>query len=135
MLSAFISSLRTPDLRRKILFTLGMLAVYRIGVFVTTPGVDLTTWESWWLYNRDAYLDLKVHIEASQPQSGLNAATASADAWDQVGERVMPELLATLEDDVGRTCQALLADAQTIRVIRPASGVKRLAVKFIYVSP
>lgn len=81
---------------------------------VTTPGVDLTTWEYWWLYNRDAYLDLKVHIEASQPQSGLNAATASADAWDQVGERVMPELLATLEDDDDRepTLAAMIAIAR-----------------------
>jgi len=31
---------RLPDLRRRVLFTLGMLAVYRIGVFVTLPGVD-----------------------------------------------------------------------------------------------
>jgi len=31
---------KLPDLRRRVLFTLGMLAVYRIGVFVTTPGVD-----------------------------------------------------------------------------------------------
>ena len=31
---------KLPDLRRRVLFTLAMLAVYRIGVFVTTPGVD-----------------------------------------------------------------------------------------------
>lgn len=31
---------KLPDLRRRVLFTLGMLAVYRIGVFVTAPGVD-----------------------------------------------------------------------------------------------
>ncbi|MCS6797028.1 MAG: preprotein translocase subunit SecY [Myxococcota bacterium] len=31
---------RIPELRRRLLFTLGMLAVYRIGIFVTTPGVD-----------------------------------------------------------------------------------------------
>ncbi len=31
---------RLPDLRRRVLFTLGMLAVYRVGVFVTLPGVD-----------------------------------------------------------------------------------------------
>jgi preprotein translocase subunit SecY len=31
---------RIPELRRRILFTLMMLAVYRVGVFVTTPGVD-----------------------------------------------------------------------------------------------
>ena len=31
---------RIPELRKRILFTLGMLAVYRIGVFVTIPGVN-----------------------------------------------------------------------------------------------
>ena len=29
-----------PELRRRILFTLGMLAVYRVGCHVPTPGVD-----------------------------------------------------------------------------------------------
>ncbi|HQR28841.1 MAG TPA: preprotein translocase subunit SecY [Anaeromyxobacteraceae bacterium] len=31
---------RVPELRKRLLFTLGMLAVYRLGVFVSTPGVD-----------------------------------------------------------------------------------------------
>lgn len=31
---------KVPELRRRIAFTLVLLAVYRIGVFVTTPGVD-----------------------------------------------------------------------------------------------
>ena len=40
MLSAFISSLRTVDLRRKILFTLGILILYRIGASIPSPGVN-----------------------------------------------------------------------------------------------
>ncbi|MBS4728821.1 preprotein translocase subunit SecY [Mycobacterium sp. SM1] len=40
MLSAFISSLRTVDLRRKILFTLGVVIVYRIGASLPSPGVN-----------------------------------------------------------------------------------------------
>jgi len=31
---------RVPELRRRVIFTLVMLAVYRVGVFVTSPGVD-----------------------------------------------------------------------------------------------
>src|SRR5690606_12745878 len=31
---------KVPELRRRILFTLSLLAVYRVGVFITTPGVD-----------------------------------------------------------------------------------------------
>ncbi|MFY9325419.1 MAG: preprotein translocase subunit SecY [Candidatus Nanopelagicales bacterium] len=33
---------RTPDLRRKLLFTLGILALYRLGTQIPTPGVDYT---------------------------------------------------------------------------------------------
>ncbi|MCP4503454.1 MAG: preprotein translocase subunit SecY [Deltaproteobacteria bacterium] len=33
---------RIPELRKRIFYTLAMLAVYRIGIFVTTPGVDRT---------------------------------------------------------------------------------------------
>src|SRR3954470_15399606 len=40
VLSAFISSLRTADLRRKILFTLGIVIVYRAGATLPSPGVN-----------------------------------------------------------------------------------------------
>ncbi|MCC6645194.1 MAG: preprotein translocase subunit SecY [Polyangiaceae bacterium] len=36
----FSNITRVPELRKRILFTLGMLAVYRVGVFITTPGVN-----------------------------------------------------------------------------------------------
>ncbi|TVQ60550.1 MAG: preprotein translocase subunit SecY [Phycisphaerales bacterium] len=40
MLQAFLNIFRIPDLRNKVLFTLGMLAVYRIGFWIPLPGVD-----------------------------------------------------------------------------------------------
>ena len=40
MLSAFISSLRTADLRRKILFTIGIVILYRAGASLPSPGVN-----------------------------------------------------------------------------------------------
>ncbi len=40
MLAAFVSALKTPDLRRKIFFTLGMVAVYRLGATLPSPGVS-----------------------------------------------------------------------------------------------
>ncbi len=40
MLSAFGRAFRTPDLRKKILFTLFIVAVYRLGAHVPTPGID-----------------------------------------------------------------------------------------------
>src|SRR5438128_6539343 len=40
MLSGFQNASRVPELRRRVLFTLAMLAVYRLGVHVPTPGID-----------------------------------------------------------------------------------------------
>jgi preprotein translocase subunit SecY len=40
MLSGFQNASRVPELRRRVLFTLAMIAVYRLGVHVPTPGID-----------------------------------------------------------------------------------------------
>ena len=58
-LSGISSFYKLPDLRRRVIFTLLMLAVYRAGVFVSIPGVD-----------RDALVDgLRVlAITASPPE-------------------------------------------------------------------
>ena len=40
MLEKFANIFRIPDLRKRVLFTLGILAVYRLGAFIPTPGVN-----------------------------------------------------------------------------------------------
>ncbi len=40
MLEKFLNIFRIPDLRKRVLFTLAILAVYRLGAFIPTPGVD-----------------------------------------------------------------------------------------------
>ena len=40
MLEKFLNIFRIPDLRRRVLFTLGTLAVYRLGAFIPTPGIN-----------------------------------------------------------------------------------------------
>jgi len=40
VLSAFARAFRTPDLRRKLLFTLAIMALFRLGSFVPLPGVS-----------------------------------------------------------------------------------------------
>jgi preprotein translocase subunit SecY len=37
VLSAFARAFRTPDLRRKLLFTLAIMALFRLGSFVPLP--------------------------------------------------------------------------------------------------
>lgn len=40
MIQALVNSFKIPDLRRRLLVTLALVAVYRIGVFIPTPGID-----------------------------------------------------------------------------------------------
>src|SRR3954464_5399460 len=42
LLSAFTSAFKTPDLRKKLLFTVFIIAIYRLGATVPSPGVSYT---------------------------------------------------------------------------------------------
>ncbi len=41
LLKAFVNAFKVPDLRKKILFTLMIITVYRFGAHVPTPGIDI----------------------------------------------------------------------------------------------
>src|SRR2546428_10558670 len=45
MIESLKSITEIPDLRRRILFTLLMLAVYRLGAFIPTPGINADVFE------------------------------------------------------------------------------------------
>ncbi|MDQ4148974.1 MAG: preprotein translocase subunit SecY [Actinomycetota bacterium] len=40
MLAAFFNAFKVPELRKKILFTLFIIAIYRVGAFIPAPGID-----------------------------------------------------------------------------------------------
>src|SRR4051812_42491108 len=44
---AFANIFRVPDLRKRLLFALGLLAVYRLGSHIPTPGINLQRWEEY----------------------------------------------------------------------------------------
>ncbi|MFH1745815.1 MAG: preprotein translocase subunit SecY [Planctomycetota bacterium] len=48
MFRAFINVFRIPDLRKKVLFTLFMLCVYRVGYYVPLPGIDQSALSQYW---------------------------------------------------------------------------------------
>ncbi|MFM2178258.1 MAG: preprotein translocase subunit SecY [Verrucomicrobiota bacterium] len=47
MISAFANSFKVPDLRARILFTLAMIVIVRIGTAITLPGVDVSVLDEW----------------------------------------------------------------------------------------
>ena len=59
MLRAFTNAFKIPDLRGKILFTLAIIAIYRLGSFVPIPGVD--------------YGVLQTVLDQAEQQGGIQA--------------------------------------------------------------
>ena len=51
-IEALQNMVRIPDLRNRVLFTLALLAVYRIGAHIPTPGINITELEK--LFNQSA---------------------------------------------------------------------------------
>src|SRR3990170_8479762 len=46
--AAVQNMLKVPELRKRILFTLGLLAIYRLGAHVTSPGINKARLEQVW---------------------------------------------------------------------------------------
>ncbi|WP_282795989.1 preprotein translocase subunit SecY [Streptomyces sp. CC224B] len=57
MLTAFARAFKTPDLRKKLLFTLGIIVIYRLGTHVPIPGID--------------YKNVQTCIDAANANQGL----------------------------------------------------------------
>ena len=51
LFEAFANIFRVPDLRKRLLFALGLLAVYRLGGHIPTPGINITRWEEFFSSN------------------------------------------------------------------------------------
>jgi preprotein translocase subunit SecY len=47
MVSAFLNSVKIPELRRRILFTLAVIVIVRLGAVITTPGVNQAVLQEW----------------------------------------------------------------------------------------
>src|SRR5215213_5486326 len=43
MLATILNSFSVPEIRRKLLFTVAILAIYRLGAYIPSPGVDAQT--------------------------------------------------------------------------------------------
>ncbi len=51
LFEAFANIFRVPDLRKRLLFALGLLAVYRLGGHIPTPVINITRWEEFFNSN------------------------------------------------------------------------------------
>ncbi|MCF7674557.1 MAG: preprotein translocase subunit SecY [Akkermansiaceae bacterium] len=66
MISAFTNTWKIPELRDRILFTLALIVIIRLGVHITLPGVDATVIKAW-------MDDLQANSDPTNPTGGLTA--------------------------------------------------------------
>ncbi len=58
LVEAFRNIFQTPDLRRRVLFTLALLGVYRLGAFIPTPGINTDVLQQLFEQNRGSVLGI-----------------------------------------------------------------------------
>src|ERR1043165_766198 len=72
MFQTLINIFRVPELRNKVLFTLFMLAIYRIGYHVPLPGVDQSQLEEMVNPGRKKVAQATLHVNAAQQALATN---------------------------------------------------------------
>src|ERR1700748_701583 len=58
LVEAFRNIFSTPDLRNRVLFTLGLLGVYRLGAFIPTPGINTDLLQQLFEQNKGSVLGI-----------------------------------------------------------------------------
>ena len=73
MISAFANTWKIPELRDRILFTLALIVIIRLGVHITLPGVDATVIKAW--------LDDIQKQDPTSPTGGITALLTVFLRW------------------------------------------------------
>ena len=129
LLGSFVAAFKIPDLRRKILFTLFIIAIYRFGAHVPTPGVDIQAAQDFANQNQRGFyafinlfsggaftqmaifaLGIMPYITSSIIMQLLTVVIPRLEAWSKEGEsgqkkinqwtRYLTVILATLQATV-----------------------------------
>ena len=111
--------MKVPELRRRILFTLAMIVVVRLGVQIPLPGIDV--------------MELQKVIEASANASGPGAGLATvltifSGGGLQQCERGIEAVAAGIIDQV-RPVEVVKPQAEALRRVSRAHGVDDAAAR------
>ncbi len=58
MLNTFVNVFKIPELRKKILFTFGMIFIYRLGGHIPTPGINPSVLGDWYMQSQNNLLGM-----------------------------------------------------------------------------
>jgi preprotein translocase subunit SecY len=104
MISAFANIFKIPELRQRVLFTLGLIVIMRIGAAITTPGVNAQVLREWFLNVADAKVGGGVAALFNLFSGGAlgNCAIFSLGIMPYISASIMLQLLGAVIPKLGR---------------------------------
>jgi len=104
MISAFTNIFKIPELRQRVLFTLAMIVVIRVGSVVTTPGVNAVVLREWFQNVADAQAGGGVATLFNLFSGGAlaNCAVFSLGVMPYISASIMLQLLTAVIPRLGK---------------------------------
>lgn len=104
MISAFTNTFRIPELRNRVLFTLAMLVIVRIGAAITCPGVNASVIQSWFQNQVDTQSSGGVAALLNIFSGGAleNCAIFSLGVMPYISASIMMQLLTAVIPQLGK---------------------------------
>src|SRR5580765_7103313 len=104
MVSAFVNTLKIPELRRRVLFTLAVVVIVRLGAAITTPGVNQAVLQEWF---RSALTEksggsLAALLNLFSGGALENCAIFSLGIMPYISASIMMQLLTAVIPQLGR---------------------------------
>src|SRR5882762_345845 len=102
MISAFLNSVKIPELRRRILFTLAIIVIVRLGAAITTPGVNQAVLQEWFRSTADKAGGVAALFNLFSGGALENCAIFSLGIMPYISASIMLQLLTAVIPQLGR---------------------------------
>ena len=102
MISAFLNTVKIPELRRRILFTLAIIVIVRLGAAITTPGVNQAVLQEWFRSTADKAGGVAALFNLFSGGALENCAIFSLGIMPYISASIMLQLLTAVIPQLGR---------------------------------
>src|SRR5438874_3202600 len=102
MISAFLNTVKIPELRRRIFFTLAIIVIVRLGAAITTPGVNQAVLQEWFRSTADKQGGVAALFNLFSGGALENCAIFSLGIMPYISASIMLQLLTAVIPKLGR---------------------------------
>src|SRR2546423_6314661 len=102
MISAFLNTVKIPELRRRIFFTLAIIVIVRLGAAITTPGVNQAVLSEWFRSTADKAGGVAALFNLFSGGALENCAIFSLGIMPYISASIMLQLLTAVIPQLGR---------------------------------